>query len=227
MEDISPDLGSYGDIQAHTPVLDSLAESGVRFTNALATAPVCAPARSSIITGMHPTSLGSQHMRCQGLMPAGLPYFPQLLREKGYYCTNNDKEDYNLNYQSAEIWDESGKNAHWRNRNNKEQPFFAIFNLTLTHESCITSAEKHARFTKELPQALRVDPQQLVLPPYYPDTPEVREAWARHYDNITMMDIRVGEILAELEEDGLAKNTIIFFYSDHGTRIPAPQALAF
>ena len=143
VEDISPDIGCYGDKNAHTPVLDQLAQEGMRYTNAIANAPVCAPARSTIISGMYATSLGSQHMRCEGIMPEGFNFFPQYLREKGYYCSNNVKEDYNLNYESSMIWDESNRNAHWRNRKDKTQPFFAIFNLILTHESCIILKEKH------------------------------------------------------------------------------------
>ncbi|MCK5370083.1 MAG: sulfatase-like hydrolase/transferase, partial [Cyclobacteriaceae bacterium] len=100
VEDISPDIGCYGDKNAHTPVLDKLAENGVRYTNAIANAPVCAPARSVIITGMYQTSIGSQHMRCKGRMPEGFKYYPQILRDKGYFCTNNQKEDYNLVYDS-------------------------------------------------------------------------------------------------------------------------------
>lgn len=220
VEDISPDIGCYGDKNAHTPVLDNLAETGIRYSNAIANAPVCAPARSTIITGMYPTSFGSQHMRCKGLMPEGFQYYPQLLREKGYYCSNNVKEDYNLVFDSKAIWDASDKEAHWRNRPNKSKPFFSIFNLTLTHESCINSKEKHDRVTADLPKHLRANPKELVLPPYYPDTEKVRELWARHYDNISMMDIRVGSILKELEDDGLAENTIVIFFSDHGTGSP-------
>lgn len=220
VEDISPDIGCYGDKNAHTPVLDNLAENGVRYTNAIANAPVCAPARSTIITGMYQTSIGSQHMRCKGRMPEGFKYYPQILRDKGYFCTNNQKEDYNLVYDSKAIWDESGNNAHWRNRQDKAQPFFAIFNLKMTHESCINSKEKHDKVTELLPADLRADPNKLDLPPYYPDTPIVRELWARHYDNISMMDITAGNILKQLEEDGLMENTIIIFFSDHGTGSP-------
>ena len=220
VEDISPDIGCYGDKNAHTPVLDKLAEAGVRYSNAIANAPVCAPARSVIITGMYQTSIGSHHMRCKGRMPEGFNYYPQILQEQGYYCTNNEKEDYNLEYDSKAIWDESGNNAHWRNRPEKNQPFFAIFNLKMTHESCINSKEKHDRLTKDLPLELRADPNKLELPPYYPDNEKVRELWARHYDNISMMDITSGNILKQLEEDGLMENTIIFFFSDHGTGSP-------
>ncbi len=220
VEDISPDLGCYGDKNAHTPVLDKLADTGVRYTNAIANAPVCAPARSVIITGMYQTSIGSHHMRCKGKMPEGFKYYPQILKEKGYYCTNNEKEDYNLVYDSQTIWDASGTKAHWRNRPDKSKPFFAIFNLKMTHESCINSKEKHDRVTSELPDHLRANSEELKLPPYYPDTEIVRELWARHYDNISMMDITVGNILKQLEDDGLTENTIVIFFSDHGTGSP-------
>lgn len=220
VEDISPDLGCYGDVNAHTPVLDQLAAEGVKYSNAIANAPVCAPARSTIITGMYPTTLGSQHMRCAGKMPEAFQYYPQLLKGRGYYCTNNEKEDYNLEYISDEIWDDSGVEAHWRNRPDKNKPFFAIFNLKMTHESCINSKAKHDKVTKDLPAELRADPDKLTLPPYYPDTEKVRELWARHYDNISMMDITTGKIFQQLQEDGLMDNTIIIFFSDHGTGTP-------
>ena len=211
VEDISPNLGCYGDQFAKTPVLDKLAENGVRYTNAIASSPVCAAARSAIITGMYASSQGTQHMRCKGRMPEGFKFYPQVMREAGYFCTNNEKTDYNLPHAPGEIWNELGHDAHWRNRKDKSQPFFSIFNLGITHESAINSKEK---------QELRADPKKLILPPYFPDTPKVRELWARHYDNIAMMDILVGDILKQLEEDGLAENTIILYFSDHGTGVP-------
>ncbi|MEQ6120633.1 sulfatase-like hydrolase/transferase [Reichenbachiella sp. MALMAid0571] len=220
VEDISPNLGCYGDSFAKTPVLDKLAKGGVRYTNAIASSPVCAAARSAIITGMYASSQGTQHMRCKGRLPEGFKFYPQVMREAGYFCTNNEKTDYNLPHSPGEIWDELGNDAHWRNRKDKSQPFFSIFNLGITHESSINSKEKHDLKTKDLPKELRADPKKLILPPYFPDTPKVRELWARHYDNIAMMDILVGNILKQLEEDGLAENTIILYFSDHGTGVP-------
>ena len=151
-EDISPNLGCYGDAFAKTPFLDQLAKGGVMYTNAIASAPVCAPARSSIATGMHQSSIGSQHMRSKGKFPGTFMYYPEYLREAGYYCTNNSKEDYNLIYNSSKIWDESGKNTHWRNRKNKDQPFFAVFNFTGTHESATNLKTKHLDVVKAIPE---------------------------------------------------------------------------
>lgn len=220
VEDISADLGCYGDKFAQTPVLDKLASTGTLYTNAIASSPVCAAARSAIITGMYASSQGTHHMRCKGRLPEGVKFYPQVLREAGYFCTNNAKTDYNLPHVPGEIWNELGKTAHWRDRKDKSQPFFSIFNLGLTHESAINSKEKHDNVTKDLPNNLRADASKLILPPYFPDTPLVRELWARHYDNIAMMDTLVGNILKELKEDGLAENTIVLYFSDHGTGVP-------
>ena len=233
VEDISPNLGCYGDTLAHTPNLDALASKGFRYNNAIASAPVCAPARNSIITGMYPSSLGTLHMRSfskamksSGRIPAEIKLYPEVLRSAGYYCTNNDKEDYNFNLK-REIWDESSKTAHWKNRPNKSTPFFSIFNLTMTHESCINNKEKHERVTQDLPDHLRTNPEKIVVPPYYPDTPEVRRLLTRHYDNIATMDTVVEKLLQELEEAGESENTIVFFYSDHGTGLPRHKRWLF
>lgn len=219
-EDISPNLGAYGDIYANTPNLDKLASEGVLYTHAFATAPVCAVARSSIISGMYASSQGTQHMRCKGKRPQNLFLYPELLRKAGYYCTNNAKTDYNLAMDPGSIWDESSRKAHWRNRKDKEQPFFAIFNLGTSHESRVNDADKYADAIKSLSQDQLKKPGEVPLPPYYPDTKEVRELWARYYNIITAMDKQVGEILAELEADELSENTLVIFYSDHGAGIP-------
>ncbi len=203
-EDLSPFLGCYGDPNAITPNLDRLASEGVLFQNAFANAPVCAPARSTIITGMYPPGLGTQHMRSMNKVPDFVRLYPGYLRDAGYYCTNNQKKDYNL-VEKTEEWDESSGTAHYRNRA-PGQPFFAIFNLTVCHESCI-----HRTLEK-----LVHDPAAVELPPYHPDIPEVRHDWAQHYDKITVMDSLAGEILAELDASGLADSTIVFFYGDHG-----------
>lgn len=133
-EDMSPHLGCYGDIYANTPNLDALAREGMRYTNAFTVAGVCAPSRSCLITGMYPTTLGTCHMRCSHTPPEQVRCFPAYLRRAGYYCTNNVKTDYQFDVP-ADAWDENSNKAHWRNRKEKDQPFFAVFNSTITHES--------------------------------------------------------------------------------------------
>lgn len=219
-EDISPHLGCYGDPQATTPVLDRFAKGGVLYKNAFVTAGVCAPCRSTIISGIYQTSLGTHHMRCKARLPDHVRLFPQYLREAGYYCTNNSKTDYQLASTPKENWDASNGKAHWRNRKDDDQPFFAVFNYTGCHESGIASTSKYENVTKDLPASHLHDASQLMLPPYYPDTPIVREDWKRYYDVISAMDRWAGGLLKQLEEDGLADNTIVFFWSDHGVGLP-------
>jgi N-sulfoglucosamine sulfohydrolase len=219
LEDISPNLGCYGDAYARTPHIDSLAQRGVRYTNAFATIGVCAPSRSTLITGVYAPALGTHHMRCQGTLPASIQCFSKYLRDAGYYCTNNVKTDYNFQHPKGS-WDESSNKAHYKNRA-KDQPFFAIFNLTTCHESQIRLPEKeYERRMATLDEADRHDPAKASIPPYHPDTPEVRKDWARYADMITFTDRRVGEILQELEQAGLADDTIVFFFSDHGAGMP-------
>ena len=135
-EDNGPHLGCYGDNYATTPHLDALAKKGMIYTRAISNAPVCAPARTTIISGMYPPSTGSEHMRSMTRLPSEFKMYPAYLRELGYYCTNNSKEDYNL-MKDGDVWDESGRKASWENRPSKDTPFFAIYNFTVSHESQI------------------------------------------------------------------------------------------
>ncbi len=207
-EDMGQQLGCYGDKFARTPVLDALAAKGVRYENVWSNAPVCAPARTAIISGLYPTSTGGEHMRSMVRVPSTARLYPCYLRDAGYYCSNNSKEDYN-HFDTGQVWDQSNGKAHWRNRK-PGQPFFAIFNNVGTHESQI----------RKRPHTLVNDPREVRVPAYHPDTPEVRRDWTQYYDNIQAMDTHAGTILKQLEEDGLAENTIVFFYGDHGAGMP-------
>jgi N-sulfoglucosamine sulfohydrolase len=219
-EDHGPDMPFYGDPHSHMPHLSRLAEEGCVFTRAFSTAPVCAPSRSAIITGVHAVTIGSQHMRSTVPLPPHIKLLPAYLREAGYYCTNNVKTDYNFRVP-ANAWDENSTRAHWRNRSDPSQPFFSVFNLTVTHEGKYKVPEqKYRELTKDLPDEHRLDPATVVLPPYYPDTPVTRKDWARHYDLASQMDIEAGRLLKQLADDGLATSTIVFFFSDHGVGLP-------
>jgi len=207
-EDNSPLLGCYGDDFATTPHLDQLASEGFLYTNAYANTPVCAPARNTILTGVYACSNGNEQMRSAYQKSETVRFYTEFLQSKGYYCTNNSKTDYNTKpFDLKVMWDENGRNAHYKNRGKKE-PFFAIFNLTVSHESSIH---------KSIPnEELRHKPEDVSLPPYHPDTPEMRHDWAQYYDKVEDMDSQAGALLKELEEAGLAENTIVFYYSDHG-----------
>jgi len=203
-EDNSPLIGAYGDEFASTPHIDSFAERSILYKNAFATSPVCAPSRSTLITGVYPTAMGTQHMRSTNPIPSQVRFFPHYLRQAGYYTSNNSKKDYNT-VDQPDAWDESSNTATYKNRK-PGQPFFAVFNITISHESSLH---------KPMDQ-LRHDPEKVPIPPYHPSSPEMKHDWAQYYDKMEDMDARVGEILQELEDAGLADSTIVFYYSDHG-----------
>ena len=204
-EDHGPEMGCYGDEFATTPNVDALAKMGMIFELAWSCAPVCAPARTTIITGMYPPSIGGQHMRSMVKVPDYVKFYPRFLRERGYYCTNNSKEDYNVRTDDKG-WNESSRNAHYKNRK-PGQPFFAIFNSTVSHESKIRS-----KFDTPVHDQTKVR-----IPAYHPDNAESRRDWARYYDIVTAADEVAGKHLAALDQAGLADETIVFYYGDHGS----------
>ncbi|MFA5191279.1 MAG: sulfatase-like hydrolase/transferase [Verrucomicrobiia bacterium] len=213
-EDNDALLGCYGDPLARTPTLDKLAREGVLFERCF-TQPVCAPSRFTLISGMYAASCGpAQHMRAQGRIPSWLKGFPAWLREAGYFTSNNAKTDYNSPINVREAWNESGRKAHWRNRPDARQPFFSVFNHEVTHESCLFPEEEKPL---DFPP---MDPARVRIPPYQPDTPEMRADWARYYNHITLMDGQIAAKLKDLADAGLAENTIVFYYADNGGVLP-------
>jgi N-sulfoglucosamine sulfohydrolase len=223
-EDLSPHFGCYGDKVAKTPNVDRLAAQGVRYTRVFTTAAISAPVRAGIITGMYQTSIGCMHMRTTSyrrsveypveftaVPPHYVKTFTEYMRTAGYYCTNNNKTDYQFAKDPvpASIWDECSKTAHYRNRTDKSQPFFAVFNWTGTHESQNWDLKD-----------VKTDPAKVILPPYYPDTEIIRRNVAKMYDNVARLDSVVGVLLNELEREGELENTIIFVWGDHGDGLP-------
>jgi arylsulfatase A-like enzyme len=205
-------LACYGNDQASTPRLDRLAAEGNLFRHAYSNAPVCAVARSTILTGVHAPSQGTQHMRSRHVIPAEIKPYVTFLRSEGYYCTNASKTDYNFKGNDRAIWDDCSDKAHYRKRAGS-QPFFAIFNLTVTHESSLFPGKRGAGPT-------RLKPSEIKLPPHLPDLPEVRGDFAVYHDKVSELDTQVGGILDELEQAGLADDTIVFYYSDHAGPTP-------
>ncbi|CAN5512258.1 sulfatase-like hydrolase/transferase [soil metagenome] len=217
IEDLSPIIGAYGDEQAHTPNIDQLAAEGVLYHQAYVPSPICSPTRSSLITGINATSLGTQQLRSDIPLPDYIKTLPQYLADAGYYTTNNSKTDYN--FDPSGRWDENSAQAHWRNRP-EGKPFFSVINFMTTHEGRANTLSEEEK--NELIKGLdyRHDPGQAKLPPYFPETPEMRAIWAHYYDLTTLVDQQIGEVLAQLEEDGLTENTIVIFFSDHGSGLP-------
>jgi len=197
-EDHGPQMGCYGDTYATTPNVDRLAERGLLFKHVWSCAPVCAPARTTIISGMYGPSMGAEHMRSQVPMPANTKMFPQFLRETGYYCTNNSKEDYNLN-KPAGVWDESSGKAHYKNRKT-DQPFFAVFNATVSHESQL----------RKRPHKAIHDPAKVTVPSYHPDTPQIRQDWAQYYDTVTEADAIAANTSRNLKKQAWLRTRLFF-----------------
>jgi len=208
-EDMTTTLACYGDPTAPTPTLDKLARDGIVYERCF-TQPVCAPSRATLIAGMYAVSFGpAQHMRAHGKIPSWLKGFPAYLREAGYYTSNSAKTDYNSPINIKEAWNDCSRTAHWRGRA-AGQPFFSVFNYECTHESCL--------FPEKEPPL--VDPSKVRIPPYQPDTPEIRADWARQYSRIVKLDRLLAQRLKELADDGLADDTIVFFYGDNGGVLP-------
>ena len=219
-EDLGLHLGCYGDPLAKTPHLDRLAQQGVLYRQAFVPAPVCAPCRSSIITGVMATTLGTSNMRSLVTLPDEIRCFPAYLRDAGYFCTNNSKTDYQFDVPPG-VWDESGEEAHWQHRAADDQPFFAVFNFLGTHESRVRGDRPvYEEAVADLGSDQWTDPDSVTPPPFHPNTAAVRGDWARYYNTIAALDNWVGRQLADLEKAGVADNTIVIFWTDHGVGLP-------
>ena len=213
-------LGCYGNSDARTPRLDALASEGLKFANAYSNAPVCSVARCTILNGVYAVTQGTQHMSSRYAIPTEFKPHVSYLRELGYYCSNNAKTDYNRLGTDRDIWDACSNQAHYKNRK-KGQPFFAVFNLDITHASSLVhESVANSRKQGVIPATPRVQAASLTVPSYLPDLPQVREDIAIYHDIITAMDKQVGNLLDELERSGVADDTIIFYYSDHGGPTP-------
>jgi len=223
-EDYSADwLGCYGNTQAQTPRLDSLAREGILFTHAFSNAAVCAVARSTILNGAYAPTQGTQHMRSRKPIPAKFRPYLSYLHQLGYSCFNSGKTDYNYTVNDASLWDKSGWGYDFLStyKPDGKKPFFAIYNLGVTHESALFAKKIQAnRQHGIIPPQPRISPDKVIVPPYLPDLPEIRSDLAIYHDCITAMDTQVGEILDKLKKKGLADDTIIFHYGDHGGILP-------
>ncbi len=209
-EDLSPDLACYGTRAVRTPNLDRLAGEGVRYTQAFASGPVCSAIRSGLMTGMYQTSIGAHNHRSHRsdgyTLPAPVELITQYFRRAGYFTCNaaglsfdrKGKTDWNFD-PGAEPFD----GTDWRQRQ-PGQPFFAQINFSLTHRAFQRDPERP------------IDPSQVDIPPYYPDHPLTRRDWADYLESLQVLDRQVGRALARLAEDGLAENTLVFFFGDHG-----------
>lgn len=226
IEDTSPEfIGSYGNRNAKTPVMDRLAAEGYRFTNAFSTGSVCSPSRTALITAVKTYEAGTGHHRSKVPLPSFVKGFPYYLRQAGYFTANNKKTDYNIAGEKnfiGEAWNECDAAADWSHRR-PGQPFFAVFNFEDSHQSR-TMTLPYARYQKQvldqLEPAIRTPDEGFDVPPFYRDSPAMRKQLARVYNSITLTDQKIGRLLQRLENEGLRENTIIWFFADHGEGIP-------
>ena len=240
-EDMSLRINALGDKTAITPNLDELVKNGTSYMNAFTTAGVCACSRSALLTGKNQISIGAMHMRTSsgGSVPylavpeAHIKAFPEILRKQGYFTFTNDKLDYQFSgifpgSGPFTIWNSEKDKFGWKNRRNSE-PFFGIINLLITHESGLfrgkmnsvgTQSIKLMQQTRQLLYDAPVEPKNVTVPPFLPDTFEVRKDIARAYNNIYILDIEVKEIIDQLKKDNILDDTIIIFTSDHGDGLP-------
>ncbi len=214
-EDFCPDLGCYGDRLVQTPHIDRLAADGVRYSNAIMTAPVCSAARSALMTGMYQTSIGAHNHRSHRgdgyRLPGNVRPFTHYLREAGYHTSNvttpaaglkgTGKTD--LNFEAEQLFDGSD----WSERQ-EGQRFYAQVNFSETHRPFHRFPDRP------------IDPAQVTLPSYYPDHPAVRQDWALYLETAQRLDRKVGQVLARLDEERLSENTVVFFFADHGRPMP-------
>ena len=226
IEDTSPQfIGCYGNKDARTPVIDSLAKDGVRFRNAFSNGTVSSASRSCIITGVKTYKMGTGNHRSNYPIPDFIKGFPYFLQKAGYYTSNNSKTDYNVANPekfTKEAWNESSNKAGWWNRK-PGQPFFAVFNYMDSHQSR-TMTLPYDWYVKnvleKLPLKDRIGDDKFSLPPFYNDNPEMRKQFARVYNSIKLTDNEIGELLNHLDKDHLRDSTIIVFYADHGEGEP-------
>ena len=209
-EDTCPDYGCYGNTIVKTPNVDRLASQGVRFTNAFATSPVCSPVRSGFNTGMYPTSIGAHNHRTRDKKPLHPPVkvITRFFQDAGYYTANvtnpapgvrgTAKQDWNFDPGPAPF------NGEDWNELKSHQPFFAQVNLQLTHREFVRDPE------------IPIDPAKVEIPPYYPDHPITRRDWADYLESLQVLDREVGKVMDNLDKEGLADNTLVIYFGDHG-----------
>ncbi|MEP0213875.1 MAG: sulfatase [Cellulophaga sp.] len=242
-EDLSPFMGCYGDSIniGHTPVIDKFAKDGVLFTRAYATAPVCSASRSALITGVMQTTTGTHNHRSSRTtdgevvpeelrinLPEGMKTIPELMKDAGYFVFNSGKDDYNFHYNRKALYAVGNEKDYkpgmngwqgnkavnymsvtdgvWSARKDKNQPWFG--------QVQIMGGKKDAKYVRD---GEKLADNDVPLPPYFPDIPSQRKAWTEHYNANRGSDVTVEKILKQLEKDGELENTIIFFFSDHGS----------
>ena len=204
-------ISCYGSKNAKTPHIDQLAKEGFRYLYCFDNGAVCAPTRSSWITGMHSISNGTQPMRSGFEIPESISFYNELLQKAGYFTSNCSKTDYNLRgprgRNPKDFWNYSGGDyaGTWKKRKDG-QPFFTVYNIGESHESRAFGDHNDES----------IDPNKIILAPYHPDLPEMRNTYAKYASAVSKMDKLVGQAIENLKKDNLYEDTILVYNSDHG-----------
>lgn len=206
-----------------TPAIEAMAASGVTFDRAFSNAPVCSVARSTLITGCVAPRLGLQYHRPIEMvrLSGNAEMFPALLRDAGYYTSNQSKQDYNANW-NAPPWDDSGKRASWENRPTPQTSFFHVETHTDSHES-----RMHFSAAEMAQSPTRTSPADVPLPAYLPETDVFRYAAARYRDRMRVIDDRVAKTIDQLERAGVLEDTFVFYFGDHGGVLPRSKGFIY
>ncbi len=215
-------LQHYGSPHGPAPAIRQLAEEGLTYDHAFSNSPVCSVARTTLMTGILGPRAGFHYHRkmVPAKLPAAVEMVPVYLRRAGYYCTNNQKQDYNVVTQN--VWDESSRMATWRKRPDKSQPFFHMQSFGNSHESSL-----HFKREQMNREALKTDPAAVELAPYFPDTPLFRYTQAYYHDRMTVIDAQIEKVINQLKDDGVYENTIIFYFGDHGGVLPRSKGYIY
>jgi len=226
-ENLNLDLGIYGAKNVATPNLDALAMNGIRYTNVFSTSPVSAPSRSAFMTGMYQTSTDTHNMRSHRdddyRLPEGVRPITHRMKDAGYFTANiteinnsvvgTGKLDLNF-VNEGPIYDSDD----WSSLKS-HQPFFAHINTPEIEYDIYdreTASKSRVEWVGEKEHPQIATPENVTPPPYYPDHEITRQELAHYYNSVSGMDVRIGIILKQLEEDGLADNTIVIFFADNG-----------
>ena len=217
-------LKHYGAKFGSMPNVEKMASQGLTFNHAFSNGPVCSVARSTLALGIWAPRVGVQyHRKAEAVtLPKGVLPWSVILRNAGYYCANNSKQDYNFIIKGINAWDQSSKKASWRNRPNKDMPFFYMQSMGQSHESSLHFKEALMEEEKTLTPMESVN-----LHPYHPDTPTFRYTHARYHDRMSVIDDLIGSALKKLEEDDLLEDTFVLYFGDHGGVLPRGKGYAY
>jgi N-sulfoglucosamine sulfohydrolase len=213
-----PHAGAYGDTVVQTPNFDRVASEGILFTHAFSATPSCTASRAAICTGQAPHRL-EESGNLWSTLQRKFPVYPNLLEKSGYVVGLQGKG-----------WGPGDFKAAGRTRNpaGPNFPSFAQFIKTVPADKpfCFWygSHDPHRAYKKDSGIESGLKPEQVTVPPYFPDTLEVRKDILDYYFAVQRFDRNVGEILKLLEETGRATNTLVVISGDNGWPFPRGKA---